>query len=267
MTSLGAAKVARDLQLPRPPAHWQVIPHGRPDWQLESRAEARRRLGWGADDRIVLAVGQIIPLKRFEWVVGAMASVPGAWKLVILGEGDPAPLYRIADAAGMERPLITSTDDPRPYYAAADVFTSASATESFGMAHLEAMLAGLPMACTAVGGVPEVVGDAALLLADDEPAYAAGLRALLADPARCADLARRALDRGARWPGIDEVARRHLHCYGSGRLVHERRSRPGGRSHLGPGRGGRARARRCRHRGARRRAATPRWTPCAAWPC
>ncbi len=218
MTSLGAAKVARDLQLPRPPAHWQVIPHGRPDWQLESRADARRRLGWGADDRIVLAVGQIIPLKRFEWVVGAMASMPGAWKLVILGEGDPAPLYRIADAAGMARPLITSTDDPRPYYAAADVFTSASATESFGMAHLEAMVAGLPMACTAVGGVPEVVGDAALLLADDEPAYAAGLRALLADPALRAELSRRARDRGARWPGIDEVARRHLHCYGSGRL-------------------------------------------------
>lgn len=215
MTSLGAAKVARDLQLARPPAHWQVIPHGRPNWQLESRAQARERLGWSADEQVVLAVGQIIPLKRFEWVVRAMVPVAGAWRLVILGDGDPAPLYRIAEAAGVARPRVASTDDPRPFYAAADVFTSASATESFGMAHLEAMLAGLPIACTAVGGVPEVVADAALLLADDEAAYAEGLRAMLADPALRADLGRRALDRGARWPGVEEVALRHLHCYGS----------------------------------------------------
>lgn len=212
-TALGAAQVARDLGLPQPPAHWQVIPHGRPGWALDSRADARLRLGWGADDRIVLAVGQIIPLKRFEWLVRAMASAPPGWRLVILGDGDASTLYRAAEEASVARPCIASTDDPRPYYAAADIFASASATESFGMAHLEAMLAGLPIVCTAVGGVPEVVADAALRVDDGEQAFGDGLRALFVDPALRAGYARRALERGARWPGVEEVALRHLSCY------------------------------------------------------
>lgn len=213
-TALGAAQVARDLGLTRVPAHWQVLPHGRPGWAQPSRAEARLQLGWGADERVVLAVGQIIPLKRFEWLVRAMASAPPGWRLVILGDGDASSLYRAAEQAGVAPPCIRSTDDPRPYYAAADIFASASATESFGMAHLEAMLAGLPIVCTAVGGVPEVVADAALRIDDDERAFGEGLHALFADPLLRAEYAQRALDRGAHWPDLDDVAQRYLRFYG-----------------------------------------------------
>jgi glycosyltransferase involved in cell wall biosynthesis len=64
------------------------------------------------------------------------------------------------------------------------------------MALLEAMMAGVPAVVTAVGGVPELVDDTALMVPPGDPAaLAAALRRLLDDPALAADLGGRARER------------------------------------------------------------------------
>lgn len=212
MTRLGANRVASQLGM-EPTAQWHVVPHARPEWSLPNRSAARSMLGWNADRRVLLAVGQLIPLKRFDWVVRAMRGLDPRWTLVILGEGDIDAVMRAADEAGVARPHVTATDEPQTWYAAADAFTSASAIESFGMAHLEAMVAGLPIACTAVGGVPEVVGDAGVLLPDDEAHFARGLGAFLGDGQALRTASLRATARAETWADAADIARRHRAIY------------------------------------------------------
>ncbi|MCO6427160.1 glycosyltransferase family 4 protein [Nitrosomonas communis] len=213
-TGLGAARVSQGLGLDGElPPNWFVLPHAKRPWQLPPRETARQRLGWRDDERILLCVGQLIPLKRIDWVVQAMKGAPSPWRLVILGEGDSNGLHRVAAEAGIAPPLITATDDPRDYFAGADAFTSASATESFGMAHIEALQAGLPCACTAVGGVPELMGDACVLLPDEFDAYVQGLHRFLADELVLRQSAERARVHAATLPGVDEVARQHIEIY------------------------------------------------------
>ena len=212
MTRLGVNRVASQLGMV-PTAQWHVVPHARPAWNPPDRSAARLMLGWRADQRVLLAVGQLIPLKRFDWIVRAMRGLDPRWGLVILGEGDIDAVMRAADEAGVARPHVTATDAPQTYYAAADAFTSASAIESFGMAHLEAMVQGLPVACTAVGGVPEVVGDAGILLPDDEAGFARGLRAFLGDEQAQRRASLQAAARAETWPDQPAIAQRHRSIY------------------------------------------------------
>ena len=101
--------------------------------------------------------------------------------------------------------------------AAADLYVSAARNESFGLANLEAMVAGLPMVCTAVGGVPEVTGGTAWLVPGGDDGLAAQLaeaiQALLEKATLRQWLAAAARRRGAAWPTGVEVARRYEAVY------------------------------------------------------
>jgi glycosyltransferase involved in cell wall biosynthesis len=77
-----------------------------------------------------------------------------------------------------------------------DAYVLPSFNESFSNAVLEAMCAGLPIVAFAAGGVPEVVGEAGLLIpAGDVSALAAAMRALAADPPLRVRLGRAARER------------------------------------------------------------------------
>ena len=67
-------------------------------------------------------------------------------------------------------------------YAAASCFVFPSLAEGFGLPVLEAMVRGVPVACSARGSLAEVAGDAALLFdPESEPAIADAIRNLLGD--------------------------------------------------------------------------------------
>lgn len=97
--------------------------------------------------------------------------------------------------------------------AAADVVVSASTHEGFSLALSEAMQVGTPIVATAVGGVPELVGDAAILVPPRQPSSLAdGVESVLDDD----QLRDRLISAGRtrmRAFSADVAARRHVEIY------------------------------------------------------
>ncbi|HEY3480939.1 MAG TPA: glycosyltransferase, partial [Streptomyces sp.] len=78
----------------------------------------------------------------------------------------------------------------------------------------EALHAGVPLVATAVGGTPELVGEAAVLVPyGDGPALADAVSTLLADPARRASLAVAGRAQAATWPTEDDTVAQVLSVY------------------------------------------------------
>jgi glycosyltransferase involved in cell wall biosynthesis len=216
-TQLALNQLARDLALPFNPHHWHAISHAAPSMDAMRRDEACIALGWSPHDVHVLGVGRLVPLKRFDLLVAACASLAGRYPnlhLHLLGDGDSGVLQQMADAAGFgNRVHFAMVDDVRPYYAAADLYVSMSVTESFGLANFEALTAGLPCICTAVGGVPEVMGSGAWLIPVDREAVEDALEELILQPAQRQLLSRRAIRQARQAPNLESVVDQYVELF------------------------------------------------------
>ena len=201
------------------PSNWHVVGHAKPELRKYDRIQARRILGIAEDEFIVLAVGQIVPMKRFELLVQACGLIDETHRpnLLILGEGNAQALREGARHGGMDGKLrIEVTDDIGLYFSASDLYASSSATESFGMANCEALSAGLPSVCTAVGAVPEIVGDAAWLVSDDPSEIALALDSLRRNDGLRRDFAEKARRWGESWKGPCDIACQMESIYADG---------------------------------------------------
>ncbi len=135
------------------------------------RTQARERLGIGKDDRLLLGVGNRIPLKGFQRVIPLLPALRRRFPLLrywIVGggttQGDLLPaLAQLAREHGVEDLVrFCGRQDPdslRDFYSAADVFVLATEYEGWANVFLEAMACGLPVVTTRVGGNAEVVPD------------------------------------------------------------------------------------------------------------
>jgi glycosyltransferase involved in cell wall biosynthesis len=179
-------------------------------------ATLRRRLGLGP--RLVACVGTVQPRKRVERVIEAFVRAGGAaraWELVIAGRLRPgyAPPWLRALPAGVR--WLGPLDDEalRALYAAAEVAISGSEYEGFGLTVLEAMASGCAVIAPAVTAIPEVTGDAALLVPrSDATLLGDALARVLADAALRASLAERARRRAAAFTW-EATARRTRQVY------------------------------------------------------
>lgn len=87
-----------------------------------------------------------------------------------------------------------------------------STYEGFGLPALEGMAAGVPVVAADAGALPEVCGDAALLVAPTPGGLAAGLERVMSDPSLRSSLARRGLEQARTYSWI-KAAREHLDVY------------------------------------------------------
>lgn len=159
-----------------------------PGAPLPDRAEARRRLGVESETPLILAIGRLARVKRFDVLAAAAALlVTRGARVMIIGDGPERE--HLARLPGVE--LEGAREDAGELAVAADVLASSSDSEGLPQAPLHAMAAGVPVVATRVGGTPEVVADGEtglLVPAGDPAALARALDEVLGDRARAARL-------------------------------------------------------------------------------
>jgi D-inositol-3-phosphate glycosyltransferase len=151
--------------------------------------EAKMYVGLKPDDRMVLFVGRIEPLKGVDTLIQAMSCLQLKEKqrvhLAIIG-GEPsaspremsaemARLQKLCDdlSVGQTVVFLGKRDQDRLpyYYSAAELLVMPSHYESFGMVALEAMACGTPVIASEVGGLAYLVrdGETGFTIPDQEP--------------------------------------------------------------------------------------------------
>jgi glycosyltransferase involved in cell wall biosynthesis len=148
---------------------------------------------------VILNVGAVQKRKNIIRLVEAFERLDAGWQLVLAGSngyGAEEILARIAASPARARILVTGYIAPAELarrYARASIFAFPSQDEGFGMPVLEAMAAGVPVVTSNRSALPEVAGDAALLV---EPGNTEALYAALRDLTINVDLRRELAGRG-----------------------------------------------------------------------
>jgi glycosyltransferase involved in cell wall biosynthesis len=167
---------------------------------LPSGASFRERFHLAPQEKIVLFLGRISPIKNLDMLVQAfaMARLTG-WRLLLAGPVLEPDYAIYLDRLIAALPLKDSVLMAAPVYgpdkfaalAAADLLVLPSVSESFGNAAAEAVAAGVPVLVTEGCGIaPMVHGRAGLAVRCQTDALADGLRRLC-DPAERATLTAR----------------------------------------------------------------------------
>jgi phosphatidylinositol alpha-mannosyltransferase len=191
-----------------PDAALEIVPNG---VHVEGFAHAEPLDGLPTGRRI-LWVNRLDAQKGFPVALAAfskvLADVPDA-TLIVVGEGKDREALKLLTASALARVDMrgaVENDAVPPYHAACEVFVApATGQESFGIALVEAMAAGLPVVATDIPGYREVVTDGVegLLVPPRDPeALAAGLIRVLRDPALAARLGEAGRERARTfdWP-------------------------------------------------------------------
>jgi glycosyltransferase involved in cell wall biosynthesis len=219
---LAPAAVPRPVPVLHPPDPAGAAGRHSPGPGQKTRAE------FGAMDRpLLLAVGRLEPDNGHDVLLAAAArwsappgpDAPDALDprplVAVAGEGpERAVLERRIEAGRLPVLLLGRRDDIPGLLAAADLVILPSRWEARALIAQEALHAGVPLVATAVGGTPELVGDAAVLIPYGDPAaLARAVTGLLADPARRAALAVAGRAQAATWPTEDDTVAQVLSVY------------------------------------------------------
>jgi glycosyltransferase involved in cell wall biosynthesis len=200
------------------PARVVVAPHA-PNADVrrneDHQALAALRSQLGLPESFILADA----LKNPEAVVGAWRLLPpevrSQRQIAFFARGKQTrPIVSQAVAAG-EAVLLSRPErgELMSLYSACQAFVFPSWIEGFGIPIIEAMVCGAPVIASNRGAIPEVAGDAALLVdPEDHPGLAAQLRRVLTDPAEAARLRDLGRKRSSEFSWT-ESARRTLACY------------------------------------------------------
>jgi glycosyltransferase involved in cell wall biosynthesis len=180
---------------------------------------------------LVLAAGRLAAQKDF----GTLLIAASQWSdldppplLTIAGDGPLAGELRAqARSLGVDAVFLGRRDDVAELLAAATVFVLPSRWEGQPLVLQEALRAGGAIVATRVGGIPDLVGDAAVLVpAGDPRALAAAVRAVLTDPSLAAGIRAAALRRAGDLPTAADAVAAALAAYalsvGSGRAAPRR---------------------------------------------
>ncbi|MFB7175486.1 glycosyltransferase family 4 protein [Streptomyces sp. NPDC056254] len=217
---LGASSDLVDLARQRGARDARLAPVGLPAAPEGARPDpGKLRAELGVVERpLLIAVGSLVAHRGYsvlldaarEW--RALEPVP---LLVIAGEGPlRAELARRIEAERLPVRLLGRRRDAAQLLAAADLAVLPSRREGRALPAQEALRAGVPLVATAVGGVPELVGEGAVLVPPGEAhALASAVAGLLADPARRADLAAAGRVQAATWPSEDDTVAQVLSVY------------------------------------------------------
>lgn len=174
---------------------------------VNSRSDMRAALGVDEDTLLLLSIGRLAAQKCLPVLLDAVEMLAGSVHLVIAGDGpERSTLAERIATRKLPVTLLGHRADIADLLEAADVFVLASRWEARALVVQEALRAGLPVVATAVGGLPELVGDAALLVPwNDASALAEAVHRIETDARLRARLAAAGPARAQRWPKTDEA--------------------------------------------------------------
>lgn len=152
-----------------------------PRFQPASPGEvASTRSRYGLPEHYILFVGSIEPRKNLSTLLTAFSALkqqsPEADSLKLVAAGKKGWIYagffqRLREL-GLEEEVVlpgfVADEDLPALYTASDLFVFPSWYEGFGLPVLEAMACGAPVVCSNAASLPEVAGDAALLVSPDD---------------------------------------------------------------------------------------------------
>ncbi len=219
---------------------WNIIPNGVPDKGVDPSAgrAVRGELGLSPETFVLLAMGNVREEKGVEDLLDAADALgrqAGQRSFVVLLAGrldETDYCRRIRNrheqlGLGESVRFLGYRTDGDALRSAADAFVLSSRSEGLPMVVLEAMMAGLPIVATEVGGVPEALADGRGLLvpARDPARLAEAMGRLLTDEATCRRLGQAARREAEATYSVDRMAREYLRVYEHALAG---RSRPGG---------------------------------------
>jgi len=192
-----------------------------------------RELGLDPGQPLVIFVGRITRQKGLPHLLRAAAELPASAQLVLCASAPDTPQIAAEVQTAIEwlsrsRSGVVWLREPLPrpqligLLASATVFVCPSVYEPLGIVNLEAMACGTAVVATAVGGIPEVVGDGetGLLVPYDADApealdhgLAEAITRLVDDVALAAEMGRRGRERVVAEFGWPEIARRTVALY------------------------------------------------------
>jgi len=177
--------ISSDFQIPK--KRFSVIPNGINTDLFYPLPEMERE-----EKRIIVTNSADTPLKGLSFLFQAVAQIAGRHDLKVTVVGAPkknGTIIKLVRTLGIgNRITFTGRIDNGEFvrqYARASIAVVPSLYEGFGLPVGEAMACGLPVISTTAGALPEVVGDAGVLVPPADPrALARAIMELLEDPAR-----------------------------------------------------------------------------------
>jgi len=169
------------------PDKFRVVPNGINTDYFYPVPEVRRD-----GDHLLVTNSADTPLKGLRFLLEAVAAIrkKRAVRLTVIGEPKPdGPIARLVGRLGLDGAVRfagrIAYEDFARYYAQATLAVIPSLYEGFGMPAGEAMACGVPVISTTGGALPEVVGEAGVLVPPgDAGALESAILALLDDPDR-----------------------------------------------------------------------------------
>lgn len=149
------------------------------------RAAFRAEFGLGDDDLLLLQIGSGFKTKGLARSLQALAHLPedlrGRTRLIAIGQDEPSQFQRMAASLGLagQVDILAGRDDIPRFLLGADLLVHPAYNENTGTVLLEALVAGLPVLCSAVCGYAHYIDEAAGGRVIPEPFAQATLDALL----------------------------------------------------------------------------------------
>jgi len=146
-----------------------IVPNGVELSRFEgiSKQNSRKKLGIKSNEKIILFIGTLRPVKGVKYLIKAMKTVFETHheaRLLIVGSGEEKEKLRtLVRELNIEKQITfvgrVENELVPEYMAAADIFVLPSLREGMSIAILEAMASGLPIVTTDTCGMSEVIRD------------------------------------------------------------------------------------------------------------
>ena len=189
-----------------------------PNAPTRGRDEVRRELEIGDREFLVVHMSNLRPTKRIDLLLRVIAAAASRdrIRLLILAGASFAPFRALVDELGLRDNVIVKEDAAavEDFLPAADAGLYTSENESFGLSILETMFFAKPVVAFRIGGIPEVVGDAAALHEfGDVTGMAASLDALVDSPESAHELGERGRKRATELFVADKIVPQYEALY------------------------------------------------------